>query len=125
MHVCVYVSVHACVYVCVCVHVCVHVKEDSQIHFISLNYAPFRKRPLKMEVPMVLFRLKQNRYSTCVGREHGSSSSMCVCVFHLQRKPNALFDSSKFIPLDPTQEPIFPPSLMVQKLKSFFFVCVC
>ncbi|KAL5482077.1 hypothetical protein EMCRGX_G022358 [Ephydatia muelleri] len=30
-----------------------------------------------------------------------------------KRKPNALFDSSKFIPLDPTQELIFPPSLML------------
>ena len=29
--------------------------------------------------------------------------------------PSVLFDSSKFIPLDPSQELIFPPALKVHK----------
>uniref|UniRef100_A0A8C9G869 Xanthine dehydrogenase/oxidase n=1 Tax=Pavo cristatus TaxID=9049 RepID=A0A8C9G869_PAVCR len=36
---------------------------------------------------------------------------------------SSLFDSSEFQPLDPTQEPIFPPELMTQKNKELKQVC--
>uniref|UniRef100_A0A8C3PWL7 Xanthine dehydrogenase/oxidase n=1 Tax=Chrysolophus pictus TaxID=9089 RepID=A0A8C3PWL7_CHRPC len=43
------------------------------------------------------------------------------CLKHSGRTmmPSSLFDSSKFQPLDPTQEPIFPPELMEQKQVCF------
>uniref|UniRef100_A0A8C3L2B3 Xanthine dehydrogenase/oxidase n=1 Tax=Chrysolophus pictus TaxID=9089 RepID=A0A8C3L2B3_CHRPC len=47
------------------------------------------------------------------------------CLKHSGRTmmPSSLFDSSKFQPLDPTQEPIFPPELMTQRNKEQKQVC--
>ena len=42
---------------------------------------------------------------------------VCVCVLcvHVRvQGSSVLFDASEFTPLDPTQEPIFPPALRVR-----------
>uniref|UniRef100_A0A8C3L2Z9 Xanthine dehydrogenase/oxidase n=1 Tax=Chrysolophus pictus TaxID=9089 RepID=A0A8C3L2Z9_CHRPC len=58
----------------------------------------------------------------CGGKANGSGCCMNEKE-SMTMMPSSLFDSSKFQPLDPTQEPIFPPELMTQRNKEQKQVC--